>query len=391
MMASNRILFARSADASNLNAQAKNLQNMLRRWRSTKYRPVMFSFSDPDEGIAANPNVDILPVSPDRFWTARIFAAYMRQFDAVFCPGLHHFSDWAALKVRSAVGRSLPVIMTMEGLLSVKGDDSYNRRFSEVAGHLAFGQETSEQRWRRRNSLYQRSRRIIAISPFLGKMAKAQYGDKVSVLPLGVDMSLFRRTHWQGQRRARIVCAAHVKPHKQPRIFLTLARRFPQADFVWYGEGELRGALVKEAAQTGVANLSFPGLQQPEALAREFAASDIMILPSRNEGVPKVTQEAAASGLAQVVFGFYETPSVVDSVNGFVVWSEDEIAAKLMSLLADRDLCERMGRAGAKMAQAWSWDRIAPQWEQKIIEVVEGRNQIPKRSNQDEKNYLMVS
>ena len=190
------------------------------------------------------------------------------------------------------------------------------------------------------------------------------------MLTLGVDVALFRRAHWERRLRPRVVCAANVRAHKGPHVFLTLAKRFPGADFLWFGEGELRAPLLAQAVKEGISNLSFPGTLAPGAVAREFSASDIMVLPSRNEGVPKVTQEAASAGLAQIVFGFYEAPSVVDGVNGFLVWNEREMVERLATLLSDPDLVERFGRAGTRMAEAWSWDVVAPQWEQRIANSV---------------------
>lgn len=373
-----RVLFARDADASNFNAQAKNAQNILRRWRSSEFRPAIFSFYAPDASVAANPNVDTISIAPDRFWRAKVFVVYMGRFDAVFCPGLHHFADWAALKTRALSGRPLPIVTTMEGLLGVEGDDAVDQRFSEIAGHPTYSQKISRSHWRRTEDLYVMAKHIIAISPFLARQGSVRYGTKVSMLPLGVDVTLFRREHWARHARPRVVCAANVRAHKQPHVFLDLARRFPQADFIWFGEGELRGALNENAAREGIANVAFPGLLAPQALAREFIEADIMVLPSRNEGVPKVTQEAAAAGLAQIIFGFYEAPSVANGVNGFVVWEEEEMAERLATLLGDRDLIERMGRAGAKMAEAWSWDIVAPQWEAAIIGAIKSVSPVRK-------------
>src|SRR5262245_22733844 len=100
-----RILFARAADADNFNAQAKNAQNILRWWRSAEYRPTIFAFSEPDAGVAANPNVDICRLSNGRLWRAQVFANYLRGFDAVFYPGIHHLADWLGLRVRNSLGR----------------------------------------------------------------------------------------------------------------------------------------------------------------------------------------------------------------------------------------------------------------------------------------------
>jgi glycosyltransferase involved in cell wall biosynthesis len=94
---------------------------------------------------------------------------------------------------------------------------------------------------------------------------------------------------------------------------------------------------LREVASRGLANINFPGAVPPYRLAVELAASDILVHPSICEGVPKVTQEAAACGLAQIVFGFYETPTVVCGTNGFVVWTDEELLDRMAQLLADAD------------------------------------------------------
>src|SRR5262249_43555071 len=151
-----------------------------------------------------------------------------------------------------------------------------------IAGHPTYSQRIPRAHWRRIEDLYSMANHIIAISPFLSRQARTLYGDKVSVLPLGVDVTLFRRQAWQRRDRLRVVCAANVRAHKRPDVFLFLARRFPEAEFVWFGDGELRAPLKQKVEREGIANLSFPGSLAPAALAREFCCSDIMVLPSLN-------------------------------------------------------------------------------------------------------------
>jgi glycosyltransferase involved in cell wall biosynthesis len=94
------------------------------------------------------------------------------------------------------------------------------------------------------------------------------------------------------------------------------------------------------------------------------------VLPSLAEGVPKVVQEAVACGLPAIVFGYYETPSVVDGENGFVVWSLEQLLERTGELSADPNAARAMGRKGATMAEEWDWDRVAPLWEARILEVI---------------------
>ena len=91
--------------------------------------------------------------------------------------------------------------------------------------------------------------------------------------------------------------------------------------------------------------------------------SDIFILPSRVEGMPKVTLEAAATGLPCIVFSDYKTPSVVDGMTGFQVETFEQMLNRLQLLIQDEDLRRRMGAAATSYAKQFDWDHIAAQWE----------------------------
>ena len=82
--------------------------------------------------------------------------------------------------------------------------------------------------------------------------------------------------------------------------------------------------------------------------------SDVFVLPSYREGVPRSTQEAMAIGKAIIttdVPGCRET--VVDSVNGFLVekWNPKALAEKMIYFIEHPEQIKVMGDASYKMAQ----------------------------------------
>jgi glycosyltransferase involved in cell wall biosynthesis len=97
--------------------------------------------------------------------------------------------------------------------------------------------------------------------------------------------------------------------------------------------------------------------------------SDIFLLPSRLEGIPKVTLEAAATGLPCIVFRDYETPSVIDGVTGFQVGSLEEMMRALEKLIADPSLRERMGAAARKHVEKFDWDLVSVQWQSAYLNI----------------------
>lgn len=364
-----RIFVPRAADESNLNAQSQNARSIFSRWTSGAYRPELLTFSGAAQAVTRNPNVGLMRLPDNRLWRAALFGHYLRSWDLIFYPGIHHYADWLALRTRKLMGGRAPIVATCESLIGCADNDRTEQFYSGVAGHPVFCGKLPSAEARRYGEIAEMADHIVAISPFLGRMAAARYGNKVSVVPLGVETRLFERTSQTENSRPRVLGAGTVYALKRPEVFLRLARSFPEADFIWYGDGELRSHMLAEIARERLGNLQFPGAVSPRVLAQALQAADVFVLPSFAEGVPKVTQEAAAAGAAQIVFGFYEAPTVVDGENGFAVGSDEELIERLSQLVHDRALARRMGAAGMRMAQDWSWDSVALRWQAKLIEL----------------------
>ena len=69
---------------------------------------------------------------------------------------------------------------------------------------------------------------------------------------------------------------------------------------VLIGEGQFHAELVQQASTLGVSdNVTFlPQVGGPEDLRRYFGVTDLFVMPSRTEGLPRVLVEAMASGIA---------------------------------------------------------------------------------------------
>jgi glycosyltransferase involved in cell wall biosynthesis len=357
-----RVFVPRWIDRTITNAQNANARALLTRFADPRAQWIAVG-NDPPSGTLVKQGVRVVRLPRSRLWSYGLALAYQRPFDAIFYPGVD-WPDEFGMKFRRLSGRSTPVIATMEGLIA---DTNTVSRISQHVGHPVFAQPGVEHGISRIREMYEAADQIIAISPFLARVARLLYGEKVSELPLGVDGGVFHSLGRREPERCRVLGCGTVKSSKNPQAFLRLAARFQQADFVWYGNGPMLQSLTAEAARLGIGNLRFPGSLSPELLAEEFRQSSILALPSSSEGVPKVTHEAAACGLPVVLNGYYEAPTVIHQHNGLVAWSDEEFAASLGLLIDDLETRNRMGQRGAEMAKEWSWDRIAPQWEDLIL------------------------
>lgn len=119
------------------------------------------------------------------------------------------------------------------------------------------------------------------------------------------------------------------------------------------GDGPLRIQLERQAKKLGIEqNVKFLGYQK-NAVAY-IKAADMMVIPSKIEGLPGVILEALSCGkpvIASAVGGIPEV--VINEEIGYVIEKFDkaEYIAKIKKVLNDSDLRERMSENAQKMIQ----------------------------------------
>ncbi|MEO1987395.1 MAG: glycosyltransferase family 4 protein [Martelella sp.] len=365
------VLFFHSVDADNLNAQSSNTKEILARWDAEDLPAAAFHFREPDPKVARNANVRLIKLPPNRLWKMRALVAGLGSYSAVLYPGLAAPLDDRVRRLRKALKRSGGVVTTLEGLPANQAEIAdVNVKLGEIAGHSIHCQAVTAENMAGLDGVKRNADLIIAISPFLQRMAAHLWPEIPSTtIPLGVDLEVFHskdRTPHGTNKRAQVVCAGSFQLRKRPDIFLDLAQHHPGADFTLYGDGELRMPLMERARRESVQNVFFPGPLKPAELAAAFRKADIFVLPSLSEGVPKVTQEAAACGLPLICMNYYEPFSVEHGRNGFLAEDDKTLYGHVASLIADAGLRARMGRASENMAKGWSWNILAPRWQAAI-------------------------
>ena len=144
-------------------------------------------------------------------------------------------------------------------------------------------------------------------------------------------------------------------------------RFYPNAKFVFVGDGHMRGDVIAIAHQLGVAHaLRMLGHRGGQELTNLFKAADCLVVPSRNEPFGIVILEAW-SACRPVVSTKRGGPAefVWHEVNGLQIDdTSDSVAWGIGTLLADYQRGQWMGRNGRAAVDAvFSWDCIAEQTE----------------------------
>jgi glycogen synthase len=137
--------------------------------------------------------------------------------------------------------------------------------------------------------------------------------------------------------------------------FASVVRCFPKARLVIAGDGPERAKLEGQAARLGIeARVEFVGWVRPDDVAALMNSATIVVIPSRNEGLPNVAKEAALLArpiVATDVGGIPE--AVVHGETGLLVGKEDApaLATTINLLLENPEAAVAMGRAGRLRAQ----------------------------------------
>ncbi|RIV38446.1 glycosyltransferase family 4 protein [Micromonospora radicis] len=199
----------------------------------------------------------------------------------------------------------------------------------------------------------------------------------------GVDTELYHPTvdgaavrHRLGLAdRPVVVCVSRLVPRKGQDMLIralpSIRRRVPDAALLVVGGGPYRATLARLARQAGVEReVVFTGSVPAADLPAHYAAGDVYAMPCRTrnrgldvEGLGIVYLEASATGLPVVAGDSGGAPDAVrHGETGYVVDGRDlaELADRVSTLLADRDLARRFGAAGrAWVEREWRWETQA--------------------------------
>jgi glycosyltransferase involved in cell wall biosynthesis len=174
-----------------------------------------------------------------------------------------------------------------------------------------------------------------------------------------------------------VAFVARLTQVKRPERFVEIARlladQHPDTTFVVIGEGDLLADIQRQAAPLGD-RLRFLGWRGD--VERVYAASDLVVLTSDNEGMPVSLIEAALCGVPAVSTRVGSVAEVVlHERSGLVVDSPgpDGLAAAAGRLLADHEARTAMGRAAREHAKAsFSRDRLVDDMQRLYEEVCVG-------------------
>jgi len=201
-------------------------------------------------------------------------------------------------------------------------------------------------------------------------------GDKIEVIPNGVDLSIFNtnvdgsamRSKLNVKQGPLVATAIRLVKRKGPEhlvnAFSKVLKKMPNAKLAVAGGGTEAASLRAQIKKLGMGKSVFMlGKLQREEVARLMVAADVFVLPSLFESFGLVLLEAMAVGTPVVCTRTQGALEIVkDGEDGLIVppGDDDALADAIVRVLSDRQLAKRLMTSGQKTVhEKFSWEKTA--------------------------------
>ncbi len=222
--------------------------------------------------------------------------------------------------------------------------------------------------------------RVVAVSQYTKTLASRAYRVPIQVIPNGVDLDALRPRDLTPHRPPHILFVGRFVPQKNPGQVVEILAGLQ--DLPWrctmLGDGPLRAQVRARLRELGLEHrFHLPGWVTPEEVLATMDRADLLLMPSRQEGLPVVGVQALAKGLALVVSRAGGFPELVNAgENGYAIPDPEDTAAfrqALRSLLENPERLARARRASLRLAERFDLKRVVQAYETLFRQVLEGR------------------
>lgn len=210
-------------------------------------------------------------------------------------------------------------------------------------------------------------------SPYLKK-----YEDKISVIPVGVDVEKFRPINLNQKTNNLFFLSLLDRFHRYKGLdyllqaFVYVTKEISDVKLIVGGDGDQINRYKREVRLLGIEQyVEFLGHIPDDELVQRYNECDIFILPSisaKQEGFGMVLLEAMACGkpvICTEIVGVAK--DIKEKGAGIIVKSKSSIdlAKSISLLLRNKELATKMGAVGRELvAKKYSWSSVADKFEE---------------------------
>ena len=349
-----KIIMHAFCDKEDFNAQNLNAREIAYRLNPDIFEATLFYRTQPDERLSGRENIHLVRVPDSKNKLMKFVASFsiLKHFlgkcDIFFYVRTFRL-DHLYFQVKKILGDKKITVHTVENVVPYAASERYNRIAKENALSSDY---------------------VYSVSKYVAETVEKNYGIKTPVIHVGVDTEVFKpmvdkKTKNNG--KLMVLYVGSFQQRKRPYLVIEAAKYFPNVEFHLIGSGPLKSSLVETKTRLKTPNVYIHDNVPLEKLVSWMQKADIFLFPSIHEGFPKVTIEAAATGLPSIVFKNYKPETVLNGETGYIVGDVDEMMEKLEILIEDVDLRHKMGVRAREYAKKFDWNIIVKKWESEFI------------------------
>ena len=205
--------------------------------------------------------------------------------------------------------------------------------------------------------------RVVAVSAYTADLLARRYGvasGRLRVVHNAIDPRALMDDERPENRNPLVLFAGRITDQKGPGYFVEAAARVAEerrdVRFVVAGSGDRMGAMKQHVAQRGLRKrFLFTGFLPAAELDRLYARADVYVMPSLSEPFGLTALEALQHGTPVIVSRTAGVAEVAPNVLRVEYGDVEDLASKILSVLAFPPLREALSERGRADAQRLSW------------------------------------
>jgi glycosyltransferase involved in cell wall biosynthesis len=227
--------------------------------------------------------------------------------------------------------------------------------------------------------IWKKATKIISVSQQSRQLALTHYPVKIEVIPNGIDTARYLPTSLDIHDPPSIMYIGRFSPEKNARLVPKILSHLDDLKWkcVMVGDGPQMALVQTLIAENQLDDrIELPGWISPQEVDEAFLKCDILLMPSRREGMPMVGLQGLASGSALVLSDVGACPDMVSlEKNGFLIDPGDEkgYALALRILLSDPKILRQYKKNSIQKAADFDIQKVITSYKNVYQSILKGK------------------
>jgi glycosyltransferase involved in cell wall biosynthesis len=209
--------------------------------------------------------------------------------------------------------------------------------------------------------------RVLVPSAFHGQLIRS-LGGRSEYIRLSLNLSTISPRQI-GRLQPRVVLAADLEEENNTicaiRAYKLVKQKYPRAEMTIVGTGSQLAVLERTVEKERIPGVTFAGSVTREQRREAIGNSEVYVNCSSMDYLPMAVVEAFAFGLPVLTTPVSaETGAVRDGDNALLYKYGDHVglAERIIALIEDQGLAERLARSARRTAENYSWPSVRNEW-----------------------------